>query len=106
MYTILSGTADFYAPVDTRNLIQSRTYRIRKTVGAWRLTYGYYATSKKGYNYAAHLHETTGWEPKPPGTPGKPNGAYNPNAQPDWMNIAWNEAGDEALAAFGRMIEP
>lgn len=100
MYTTLSGAADFYVPVDTSTLVKSRTYRIRQEGGKWRMTYGYYT------DYAAALHERTDWQPKPPGTPGKPNGGYNPNAKPGWMNIAWNEVGDEAVRNFARMIEP
>lgn len=100
MYTILSGTADYYVPVDTSALVQSRTSRIRKAGDNYRLTYGYYT------EYAQYLHESRNWEPKPPGTPGKPNGGYNPNAKPGWLNLAWNEAGDEARKAFARIIEP
>tara|TARA_S200002703_G_scaffold90114_1_gene77743 strand:+ start:2161 stop:2565 length:405 start_codon:yes stop_codon:yes gene_type:complete len=100
MYTILGGKADYYTPVDTTNLVQSRTYRISNTGDGWRMTYGYYT------DYAAALHNGANWQPKPPGTPGKTNGGYNPNAKPGWMTIAWNEQGENAIKAFGRMIEP
>jgi len=100
MYTILGGTADYYVPVDTTMLVQSRTYRIRKMGQSWILTYGYYT------DYAAALHENNNWLPAAPGIADKKGGGYNPNAQYDWMNLAWREAGDEALAVAARMIEP
>ena len=99
MYTILAGTADFYVPVDTSTLVKSRSYRIRKTRNNWRLTYGYYT------DYAAALHNKNNWLPRPPNEGGKKGGGYNPNAQFDWMNIAWNEVGDEAMIAMGQMVE-
>jgi hypothetical protein len=100
MYTTLAGTADFYVPVDTSALVQSRSYRLRHNGSGWTLTYGYYT------DYAAALHERHDWQPKPPNTPGKEGGGYNPNAKPEWMNIAWNEVGDDAVKNFARMIEP
>lgn len=100
MYTILSGTADFYTPLDTGALRNSKSYRIRQNGDKWVMTYGYYT------DYAAALHERTDWTPKPAGTPSKPNGGYNPDAEPNWMNIAWNEVGDDAVKNFARMIEP
>lgn len=100
MYTILAGEADFYVPVDTSTLVKSRSYRVRDNGSGWRLTYGYYT------DYAAALHERTDWNPKPPNTPGKKGGGYNPNAVSNWMNVAWNEVGDEAVRAFANMIEP
>lgn len=101
MYTHLAGTADFYVPVDTSDLVQSRSYRIRANEsGGYTMTYGYYT------DYAAALHERTDWQPKPPNTLGKKGGGYNPEAKPDWMNIAWSEAGHDAIKNFARMIEP
>lgn len=99
MYTELAGTADFYVPIDTSALVQSRSYRIRYNGDGWKMTYGYYT------DYAAALHERNDWQPKPPNTPGKKGGGYNPDARPNWMNIAWNEVGDDAVRNFGRMIE-
>lgn len=100
MYATLSGTADYYVPVDTSDLVKSRTSRIRQEGTDWRMTYGYYT------GYAQYLHESTNWQPKPPGSPGKPNGGYNPNAKPGWLNLAWDESGDEARRVFARIIEP
>lgn len=100
MYTVLGSQADFYVPVDTSALVQSRSYRIRKSGEGWQLTYGYYT------DYAAALHERTDWMPKPPNTKGKKGGGYNPNAVSNWMNVAWNEVGDDAVRAFANMIEP
>jgi hypothetical protein len=100
MHNELAGTADFYVPIDTSALIQSRSYRIRPSSEGWTLTYGYYT------DYAAALHERADWQPKPPNTKGKKGGGYNENARPNWMNIAWNEVGDDAVRTFGRLIEP
>lgn len=100
MYTILAGEADFYVPVDTSTLVKSRSYRVRDNGNGWRMTYGYYT------DYAAALHERTDWSPKPPNTAGKKGGGYNPNAVNNWMNVAWNEVGDDAVRAFANMIEP
>lgn len=100
MYTILSGTADYYVPVDTSSLVKSRTYRIRSESGQWRMTYGYYS------EYAQYLHDSNKWSPKAPGTPGKPNGGYNPNAQSNWLNIAWSEVGQDAIKQFANMVKP
>jgi hypothetical protein len=100
MYSILGSQADFYVPIDTAALIKSRSKRFRKSGDKYKLTYGYYS------DYAAALHERTDWSPRPPNTAGKKGGGYNPNARPDWMTIAWNEVGDEAVKNFVRMIEP
>lgn len=102
MYTVLGGTADFYAPVDTTALIKSRDRKIEQTTGGWKLTYGYYT------EYAAALHdpegELKGWKPKPPNTQGKKGGGYNPNAREGWMTIAWSESGEEAMKVFASYL--
>jgi hypothetical protein len=100
IYTMLSGTADFYVPVDTSTLVQSRDYRIREESNRWQMTYGYYT------KYAQYLHDSNNWSPKQPGTPGKPNGGYNPNARSDWLNVAWAEVGQDAIRQFANMVEP
>jgi len=99
MYKHLASHADFYVPVDTTTLVKSRSYRIRDNGSGWRLTYGYYT------DYAAALHERTDWQPKPP-PKGEGGGGYNPDAKPNWMNIAWQEEGDQAVKLFANMIEP
>ncbi len=108
MYTVLGGASDYYVPVDTNNLVRSRdqTVRIRKEQGGWRLTYGYFAYTEDGFDYAKYLHETTDWKPKPPGSQGKQGGGYNPNAQPDWLNLGWRDAGQRAISAFAKKVEP
>ena len=98
MYSVLGGRADFYVPVDTGNTRNSRRFSIDQNVTGWRLTYGYYN------DYVKYLYFSRDWKPKPPGTPGKRTGGYNPEAQPDWMGIAWREAGDIAVKAFAKEI--
>ena len=117
MYNELAGTADFYVPVDTSALIQSRSYRIRHNGEKWNMTYGYYT------DYAAALHspkeggKMDGWKPMDPyerewrnsnasNFVGNGTGGWNPNATQGWMNIAWDEAGDDAVRVFGKLIEP
>jgi len=100
MYTHLAGMADFYVPIDTGSLVDSRSYRMRKNTEGWRMTYGYYS------DYAAALHERTDWNPKPPPKGEDGGGGYNPEARPNWMNIAWQEEGEQAVRLFANMIEP
>lgn len=100
MYTHLAGMADFYVPIDTGSLVDSRSYRMRKNAEGWRMTYGYYS------DYAAALHERTDWNPKPPPKGEDGGGGYNPEARPNWMNIAWQEEGEQAVRLFANMIEP
>lgn len=100
MYTHLASHADECTPIDTGALRQSKSYRIRDNGNGWRLTYGYYT------DYAAALHERTDWKPKPPPKGEDGGGGYNPEAKPNWMNIAWQEEGEQAVRLFANMIEP
>lgn len=117
MYTHLASHADEYVPIDTGALIKSRSHRIRKNGEKWRLTYGYYT------DYAQALHspkpggKMDGWKPMDPYErewrtksasefTGSGSGGWNPSATQGWMNIAWNEVGDEAKKLFANMIEP
>ena len=117
MYTILSGTADFYTPLDTGALRNSKSYRIRQNGDKWVMTYGYYT------DYAEALHspkeggKMDGWKPVDPYErewrtvkasefKGSGTGGWNPSATQGWMDIAWNEVGDDAVKNFARMIEP
>ena len=67
----VGGRADFYVPIDTSALINSREIHIETFEGGYRATIGYYQ------DYAAALHGTDGkmptWTPAPSGTPTKPN---------------------------------
>ena len=101
MYAVLSASADYYVPVDTAALVKSRAHTIKpNSQGGYKMTYGYYT------NYAQALHDSYNWNPKPPNTKGKKGGGYNPNAEPNWLNLAWTESGDEAKKVFARIIEP
>ena len=79
----IGGRADFYVPVDTNDLMNSRETHVVPYKNGYRATLGYYQ------NYALALHGTSTysplWKPKPPGTPGKPTGGYNPIATPRWI---------------------
>lgn len=76
--TIGSNAAQ-YVPIDTATLLNSQFRTVEK--GPTGLV------GRIGYTqeYAAALHERMDWQPKMPGTPGKPNGGYNPDAQPGYL---------------------
>lgn len=87
---VIQSRAQFYTPQDTNALINSQYRQIiskdeRMTVG------------RVGYtqNYALALHERLGWKPRPPGTPGKRGGGYNPNARPKFLQLGYVESKDD-----------
>lgn len=75
----IGANAAQYVPIDTAALLNSQFRTIEQ--GPTGLV------GRIGYTqaYAAALHERMDWKPKPPGTPGKPNGGYNPDAQPGYL---------------------
>ena len=79
----IGGAADFYVPVDTNALMNSRATSVIASGN------GYQAKITYGTDYAAALHGTANysplWKPKPAGTPGKKTGGYNPDAKPGWI---------------------
>ena len=111
----LGNFADFYVPVDTKNLVNSR----KETV-SFR---GNYFTASVGY-YTAHalpLHspqkggKMDGWKPMTPedreyktrnasNFVGGGIGGFNINAKQGWLNIAWEWKGDELLEDFANGI--
>jgi hypothetical protein len=82
----IGGNADFYVPVDTNNLMNSRAIRVIPNKDGFRaiLSYGGPKVS-----YPLFLHGTATysplWKPKLPGTPGKKTGGYNSSALPGWI---------------------
>jgi hypothetical protein len=98
----IGGRADFYVPVDTNALMNSRETHIIPHNNGYRATLGYYQ------NYALALHGTATysplWKPKPPGTPGKPTGGYNPSARPGWIFMGVNETDVEGIFAEAMKI--
>lgn len=101
----LGAESDHYVPVETADLVNSRTQRVEDSGNMVTLTLGYYQT------YAAALHspkkgsKLDGWKPKPVPSPGKLTGGYNPNARQDWLNVAWRENGDKLLKDFAEDIK-
>ena len=79
----IGGNADFYLPVDTNALMNSRETNVVPYKSGYRATLGYYQ------KYALALHGSATysplWKPKPPGTLGKKTGGYNPIATPRWI---------------------
>lgn len=79
----IGGNADFYVPVDTNNLMNSREINVVKTASGYRAVIGYYS------EYATYLHGnealTPVWNPRPVPSPGKKTGGYNASATPQWI---------------------
>jgi hypothetical protein len=82
----VGGRADFYVPLDTNALITSRAVHVAPHKNGYRATLSY-GGPKASYALALHGTATYSplWKPKPPGTPGKPRGGYNPSAKPGWI---------------------
>ena len=108
--TSLGGNADFYVPVDTNALMNSREHRVAKVGANFVATVGYYQ------KYAAALHDPKpggkmdGWKPRTPemraeaksakNYTGRSIGGFNINAKQGWLNIAWEWKGEELLKKF------
>lgn len=94
--------ADFYVPVDTNNLINSRAIKVSKSGENVTMTIGYYQ------DYAAALHspkkggKMDGWKPRPVPSPGKKTGGYNADAKQGWLDIVWAEDGERLLKEFSQ----
>lgn len=89
------GRADQYAPIDTKALINSGFRTVEATPTGQRLRVGY------TQEYALFLHESSGWQPRPPGTkvydqgagqPPRIKSAWNPNATPNWLGRGLDES--------------
>lgn len=87
----IGSRADEYVPVDTKALMNSRYVTVDATPNNARVMVGYVQ------DYAAALHNSTDWQPRPPGTPGKKSGGYNPNAQPFWLQKGADETKQQQL---------
>ena len=84
----IGGNADFYVPVDTNALMNSRaTSPPTDHDGRRRVVISYGIEKKADYAAALHGSETYSplWKPQPAGTPGKKTGGYNPAATPQWI---------------------
>jgi hypothetical protein len=85
----IGGRADFYVPVETNALMNSRETPVVKHKDGYRATLGYYQ------EYALALHGsatyTPLWKPRPVGATGKPKGGYNPSATPRWIDRGVDE---------------
>ena len=106
----IGGNADFYVPVDTNALMNSREHRVAKVGANFVATVGYYQ------KYAAALHspkpggKMDGWKPRTPemraeaksakNYTGRSIGGFNINAKQGWLNIAWEWKGEELLKKF------
>ncbi|MEQ3653694.1 MAG: hypothetical protein ABNH21_06575 [Glaciecola sp.] len=81
---MVGGRADFYVPIDTSALLNSRQISITPEGESYRATIGYYQ------DYAVFLHGsetfTPTWQPKPAGSASKPTGGYNAQASAFWIN--------------------
>lgn len=83
----IGGNADFYVPVDTNALVNSRHIKVEPTSTGFRATISYGVNGVAGY--AAYLHGDDSssplWKPKPVPSPGKLTGGYNSEATPQWI---------------------
>lgn len=86
---VILANSKFYVPIDTSALSNSDFRSVEQTATGWRGRVGYTAA------YAAALHERTDWQPRPPGSPGKKGGGYNPNATPAFLERGAAESRDE-----------
>lgn len=102
--TSLGNYADFYVPIDTANLVNSRSHSVSSGKGIYTATVGYYT------GYAGILHSPSpggkmdNWQPKPVPSPGKKTGGFNASATQGWLNIAWTQYGDEIMTNFAEDI--
>lgn len=100
----LGAEADFFVPVDTAALMNSRRVKVDSKKGAHTVTVGYYT------DYASYLHnpkaggKMDGWDPVKPPAPGKKTGGYNANAKQGWIETAWIENKDILISEFIRDI--
>jgi hypothetical protein len=101
----IGGKADFYVPVDTNALMNSRAVHIAPHNKGYRATLSYGGPKA---SYALYLHGTATysplWKPKPRGAPGKPTGGYNPSAKPGWIFRGVNETDIEGMFAEAMKI--
>lgn len=95
---LIGARADQYTPIDTSALLNSRQNRVGKTGDGWRLAVSY------NQAYAAPLHERTNWSPKPPGTPGKRTGGYNPQATHHYLEKGADEVYAMGVKVFNEAI--
>ena len=86
----IQSNAAFYTPQDTNALINSQYRRI--VVNQNGLIIG-----RVGYtqDYALPLHERADWMPRPPNSPGKRGGGYNPNATHHFLERGARDSIDE-----------
>lgn len=84
-----------YVPIDTGALINNRFRRVEATATGLIGTIGFIQ------EYAAPLHERTNWKPKPPGSPGKKGGGFNPDATHHFLA----KGVEESRAMIRKIIE-
>jgi hypothetical protein len=92
---VIDAQSAQYVPIDTAALINSRFRRVETTATGIVGTVGYTQA------YAAALHERTDWKPKPPNTPGKKGGGFNPDATHHFLS----RGVEESRAMIKKIIE-
>lgn len=84
---VVLSRAKYYVPIDTSALINSDFREVSKTESGSTLTVGFVQ------NYALAMHERLDWQPRLPGTGGKPaTSGYNPNARPKFLTRGVEES--------------
>tara|TARA_R110000850_G_scaffold145062_1_gene267108 strand:- start:111 stop:554 length:444 start_codon:yes stop_codon:yes gene_type:complete len=109
----IGGNADFYVPVDTNALMNSRETHVTPHKNGYRATLGYYQ------NYALALHGSATysplWKPVDPFERewrqesaktfvGNGKGGWNPSARPGWIFMGVAETDVEGMFAEAMKI--
>jgi hypothetical protein len=84
------GHIMLYTPVDTASLINSLDFTVSKGMGTMWFKKGF---TKKGFNYAFHLHEDPNWSPRKKRSATShfmTKGFESPEARSDIMRIIKN----------------
>lgn len=81
-------------PLDTSALINSQDRLLYRTSTSYTMAIIYTQA------YAAALHEREDWKPRPVGSPGKPDGGFNPNATPKFLT----SAGDDSMGIIEKIV--
>ena len=84
------------APMEYGALINSAFRRIDKTKSGMIGVAGFAGgMTKKGFNYALFLHETTKWNPRPPSE--KLGPAWNPDATPKYLERGFTDKDQQSM---------
>lgn len=93
----VGDAADYFVPIDTYDLIQSRKIVIRTTPTGYTATIGYYEP------YAEFLYDDATWQPRQAGDSGKRGSGLNLNAESHWIHKGIEQV--DVMAIFAREMK-